>query len=181
MPGRHCSRSSSCWATQNWWNRVGITLTGTRPRSSYSPYLIQMRRRQHSEVSFLKEAGFCLNALGRKVGRAKGCSEACFLINSLKSISQKVASGWQILGSFHKEGVRDKGLFLILFFLNNQVKITIRFWGGQTLVPFSMLSLSTPQALMEGSLERKTSKVSVATSLPAVGSGGIFVFFLIYL
>lgn len=44
---------NSCWATQKQLD-TGIQLTGACLKSSYLPYLTQIRLRQHSKISFLK-------------------------------------------------------------------------------------------------------------------------------
>lgn len=77
----------------------GIKPTGPFLKPSYLPYLIQIRLRGHPKISFLKQGFLCLNLLGRKGGKVKSSSWVfCFSRNSLKSTSQKAASGWQNFG-----------------------------------------------------------------------------------
>lgn len=70
--------------------------------SSYLPCLIKIRLRQHSKTSFLNQVSLS-RSLEQKRSRIKVFSEYCLLINNLKLISQKTASGGRNFGYLHKE------------------------------------------------------------------------------
>lgn len=80
-------RKILAWQPRNNGTR-GIQLTGACLKSSYLPYLIQIRLKQHSKISFLKLISLP-ESLGQERGEGKG---SCFLTNSLKSTSQ-IGSG----------------------------------------------------------------------------------------